>query len=150
MGGGCFRLSLVPRNFLFTMRSGTTRAHQRKMAKSFSARSRHFERIPALSLMDRWAELPEPPHGPEAVHPCRYRHEPQTGDPCHCCGRAAGRFGAVASAGVSALRRRTGSGATPTPRPQRGGAPSGSRARLRFRAVLGMGPVSGSGSRVVR
>jgi len=32
-------------------------------------------------------------HEPEAAHPCRYR------------GRAAGRFGAVASAGVSALIR---------------------------------------------
>ena len=46
------------------------------------------------------------PHEPEAVHPCRYRHEPETGDPCRYRGRAAGRFGAVASAGVRALRRR--------------------------------------------
>ena len=45
-------------------------------------------------------------HEPEAVHPCRYRHEPETGDPCRYRGRAAGRFGAVASAGASALRRR--------------------------------------------
>jgi len=35
------------------------------MAKLFSARSGIYE-FP-LSLMDRWAEPPEPPHGPEAV-----------------------------------------------------------------------------------
>ena len=41
-------------NFLFTLRSGTTRARQRIMAKSFSARS-GIDEFP-LSLMDRWAE----------------------------------------------------------------------------------------------
>jgi len=56
--------------------------------------------------MDRGAELPEAPHGPEAVHPCRYRHEPETGDPCRYRGRAAGRRAAVASAGASTLRRK--------------------------------------------
>src|SRR5262245_36916842 len=50
-------LCALRNNFLFTMRSGTTRAAQRIMAKLFSARSRHW-RIPALSLMDRWAEPP--------------------------------------------------------------------------------------------
>jgi len=70
------------------------------MAKLFSARS-GIDAFP-LSLMDRWAEPPEPPHGPEAVHPCRYRHEPKTGDPCRYRGRAAGRRAAVASAGARA------------------------------------------------
>src|SRR6516165_8519408 len=45
-------------------------------------------------------------HEPEAVHPCRYRHEPETGHPRRYRGRGAGRFGAVASAGASALRRK--------------------------------------------
>ena len=73
------------------------------MAKLFSARS-GIDAFP-LSLMDRWAEPPEPPHGPKAVHPCRYRHEPKTGGPCRYRGRAAGRRAAVASAGASTLRR---------------------------------------------